>query len=962
LANKELTARVKLDIGDAESKLKKLSGLFKNIDRVVNGKSSNNGLDASIDKQIMQQEKLQKLTAQRQLAEEKLAQAKLKTQQTEDAYVDKIINKELSTLQQKQQQQWKAFQAEQNAYDKQIAKAEQLKQKELEKERIRQQSLKTLGQGDIAAQKMTASIEKQARAEYKAWWQSQLIKQEWQKAHPILGQIQKGWDRVNSKIQQAIARSPRLSNAYNKVTTKLGQIRTKVSEWSNLHRKVEDGARRINAQYSKSGSLLGTITGKLRGLISTYLGVMGMGAIINTSDMITSAENKLNYVSAQNLGASGTNEDGSYSTATINATQDAMDKMYNSSKKVRMGYTDMMSNVSKSMSLAGDAFNNNTDAAIRFQEIMAEAYAVGGAEAQEMSSSMYQLIQALGAGVLAGDELRSVREGAPLAYKEIEKFAQKTLDSTDSLKDLASQGLITSDMVVSAIMQSGEAMDDAFAQTEQTFAQTWEQIKNAAVYAFKPISEMLRTELNNAIDNGLLDKVETLFAGIGKGIMIGFAVIKNAIGWIADNWNWLKYIVGAALIVIGALLLKTAAIAILSATFTALKWLWANKVLIIIAITIMALIYVWQQFKSGAISACEAIVYALLIVGAAILLIGILIGSVPMMIIGAVLILLGVIFMFFEQVCGGVAWLVMFIVNIVQAILGFIMGVIIVILSVVINCILGIINFGHALESAIGTICSNIGIFFTNTFNKASASFWTFIGDVLSGLSSLEPAFNAIAKLFGLEGVTLSGLTQGAYDKANATKDNIKEYESVGDAWNKGLNTYEYIDLGEAWSTGWNAFGTPFEEGWSSNAYNAGADWGAGIKDSIDEKLSKYQKDSNEKGSLLDNIGDKLGLNLDDMFTFPEDLPLDYGLPELDGIGDDVSSIKDSMDLKDDDLEYLRKIAEMEWRKEFTTAEIKVDMSNYNTINGDRDLDGIVDYLSDVLRSEMTSVAEGVHY
>jgi hypothetical protein len=98
------------------------------------------------------------------------------------------------------------------------------------------------------------------------------------------------------------------------------------------------------------------------------------------------------------------------------------------------------------------------------------------------------------------------------------------------------------------------------------------------------------------------------------------------------------------------------------------------------------------------------------------------------------------------------------------------------------------------------------------------------------------------------------------------------------------------------------------------------------------------------------------------MFTFPEDLPLDYGLPELDGIGGDVSSIKDSMDLKDDDLEYLRKIAEMEWRKEFTTAEIKVDMSNYNTINGDRDLDGIVDYLSDVLRSEMTSVAEGVHY
>jgi hypothetical protein len=68
------------------------------------------------------------------------------------------------------------------------------------------------------------------------------------------------------------------------------------------------------------------------------------------------------------------------------------------------------------------------------------------------------------------------------------------------------------------------------------------------------------------------------------------------------------------------------------------------------------------------------------------------------------------------------------------------------------------------------------------------------------------------------------------------------------------------------------------------------------------------------------------------------------------------------MDLSNDDLDYLRKLADMEWRNEFTTAEIKVDMTNHNTVNGERDLDGIVSYLSDVLREEMTSVAYGVHY
>ena len=83
------------------------------------------------------------------------------------------------------------------------------------------------------------------------------------------------------------------------------------------------------------------------------------------------------------------------------------------------------------------------------------------------------------------------------------------------------------------------------------------------------------------------------------------------------------------------------------------------------------------------------------------------------------------------------------------------------------------------------------------------------------------------------------------------------------------------------------------------------------------------------------------------------------GLDQLNGTTDDI---KDSMDLRDDDLEFLRRIADMEWRKEFTTAEIRIDMTNHNTVNSDRDLDGIVDYLADVLRDEMSVVAEGVHY
>ena len=68
-----------------------------------------------------------------------------------------------------------------------------------------------------------------------------------------------------------------------------------------------------------------------------------------------------------------------------------------------------------------------------------------------------------------------------------------------------------------------------------------------------------------------------------------------------------------------------------------------------------------------------------------------------------------------------------------------------------------------------------------------------------------------------------------------------------------------------------------------------------------------------------------------------------------------------SMDLAEEDLKYLRELAEKEWKKEYTTANITVDMSNFNTINNDGDLDGIVTKLRDKLYEEMNSLADGVY-
>lgn len=727
-------------------------------------------------------------------------------------------------------------------------------------------------------------------------------------AEQKLKQIAKAIDTINRAVGKQSNAHNQVNSALGKTTRTTEKVRSKTDQTTQSTKQWANAVGNVNKNLNKSSNHLGMISGKLKGLVNTYLGVMGMGAIINTSDMITSAENKLNYVSAQQLGKAGYTTDASgnevYSTATINATQDAMDKMYASSQKVRMGYGDMMANVSKSMALAGDAFNNNTDMAIRFQEVMAEAYAVGGASAQEMSSSMYQMIQALGSGILAGDELRSVREGAPLAYKAIEEFAQGVYGADKSLKDMASQGMITADIVTAAIMSAGDEMDKAFAQTEQTFAQTWTQIKNVAVRAFKPISEMLRESLNDAIKSGLIQKIETAFANIAKSIMIAFKVVGNVIQWIGDNWDWLQYIVIFGLAVMALWFGHLAVIAIQTAIDTAIAWLGVNgsllMTIIVIGLIIVALVYLANQ--SG--NLCGFLINLAMIVAMAIC-------------------------SFLMLVCIYSAITGATILSTTAMVALVIVGVLLVLIAAFLQFTGEIIGFVYGIGYTIKAICEWIDAAWYNMCSSMGAWFWNAIADMLEGCEWLLKGINKIREALGKDAITIEGIR----DKANEySSRELKELPNIGDAWNTGYS--KGYAIGEGIQTKINEFGDKIK--------NLGGDG---------------------EGNILDKIGEKLGLDFSGL-TFPTDgvgdLSSNIG-DQLGGIDDDTGKIADSMDLTEDDLEYLRKIAEMEWKKEYTTASITVDMSNYNTISGENDLDGIVTKLADKLYEEMNVVANGVY-
>ena len=82
---------------------------------------------------------------------------------------------------------------------------------------------------------------------------------------------------------------------------------------------------------------------------------------------------------------------------------------------------------------------------------------------------------------------------------------------------------------------------------------------------------------------------------------------------------------------------------------------------------------------------------------------------------------------------------------------------------------------------------------------------------------------------------------------------------------------------------------------------------------------------------------------------------------DLSNIAENTGGIKNKLDVTEEDLQYLRDIAERETINRFTTAEIKVEMTNNNNVNSGLDLDGIVDSLGQKLEERLEVVAEGVY-
>jgi len=296
-------------------------------------------------------------------------------------------------------------------------------------------------------------------------------------------------------------------------------------------KNAADAQDRLNRKFREGAGAVDSLLGKLRPLVSTYIGLQGAQKALNLSDTLTSTRARLNLIVDDGGSVEGLEQ-----------------KIMASAQRSRAAYFDTASAIAKMGANAGAAFKGN-DELIAFMEQVNKQFVLGGASAQEQANAMLQLTQAMGAGALRGEELNSILEQAPGIARAIERYMGA---AEGSIKSYAEQGVITAEVVKNALFAAADETNAKFASMPMTWAQMWTSMKNHAITEFEPVLERLNEIANSEkaqkVFNGLIDGMGTL-ANVASNVL---EFLVNAGSFVVDNWSAIEPVIWGVVTALGA--------------------------------------------------------------------------------------------------------------------------------------------------------------------------------------------------------------------------------------------------------------------------------------------------------------------------------------------------------------------------------------------------------------------------
>ncbi|WP_107601679.1 tape measure protein, partial [Clostridioides difficile] len=657
-------------------------------------------------------------------------------------------------------------------------------------------------------------------------------------------------------------------------------------------RESDNQQRKLNEDINKGASSTDRLVGSAKKLAATYLGIRTLGGLGNLSDQMTSTNARLGMIN-----------DGQQSDAGLNKM------IFQSAERSRASYLDTAKIVSRIGMNAGKAFSSTREI-VSFAEQLNKKFVIAGASTEEMNSALLQLTQGLGSGVLRGEELNAVFESAPNIIQSIADYLNVDIEK---IRGMASEGMLTADIVKNSLLAAAEQTNAEFEKMPYTFNQIWTSIKNNAIMIFGVIQKKIeqsmsskgfRTFIDNFINSlyvlgnvayNIFNEIISIlgspfFQAFVNAIIVGVSLIVQALGWIitqalnianvfAQNWSIIAPIVlgvAAAMLVYNNALLLSIANKVKDIALSAKSLVMSFAHIVAESYRAAALVAttIAQDGLNAAMAACPItwILYGII----------------------AIVVAFFVAIAIFNHFAG----------TSVSAI-GVVAGAISVAASFIGNLFIATGNLIIDIVALIYNTLSGFAEFFANFLDDP-------IGSVIRAVSGMANAvlgiIRSIASAFDtVFGSNLADAVSGWQDKLQGWTDKVAgEAKIKVERMDPNKLHFDRFNYGKAW--------------------DAGYKWGDKLETNIKDKfdISKMAEDAKKKLGLDDLWDKKYGLG-DGFGSAGLNSPLNDAAKGAKDTAGNTAKMAKTMDKSQEDLKYLRDIAEQEVINRFTGVNIKID-------------------------------------
>lgn len=690
-------------------------------------------------------------------------------------------------------------------------------------------------------------------------------------------------EQLRAQLSQAVQQQEDLNRAVQQMdVSAANQAYLKLSQTvSNTERYIRDNTTEqgaFNQQIRDGTSQANTLVDTIKRMAGAYLSIQGVSKVLGVSDELIQTTSRLDLMNDK-----------------VQTTQELLEMNYAAAQDARGSFTDMASVVARFGNNAKDAFGSSAEV-VAFATLVQKQMAIAGASTVESSNAMLQLSQALGSGVLRGDELNSIFEQAPNLIQNIADYLEVPIGT---IREMASEGQLTADVVKAAIFAASDDINAKFESMPVTWAQTGQMMQNTAIMAFQPVLQRLNDLANSQAFQTFTTNAVNALAVLAGVLLDVFDMVASTGNFIADHWGTIGPIIGAVVTAYAAYCTVLGIYNAVQAISNGLSAISAAREAFRTGVTVAG-----TAATFGAVVAQEGFNAALL--------------ACPLTWIIALIAALIAVLVILANHFSGTG-------HIAQTTFGAICGALNVVKTALENLVIDAINGFLGIGMAVNALGYNIMTAFYNAICSVQSWWFGLLSTVLTVIAGICEALNSLPFVKGFD---YSGITQAADNyaaKSAQAANNKRDYKSVADAYMDGSTTYDRKSY--------------------TDAYKNGAAWGDGVSGKIKNAV-------NNKATNIPNAGD---------YSSQLANAANTAATNAGKTADNTNKISKQMEITNEDLKYIRDIAERDVVNRYTTASITVNQTNNNTINNDMDLDGVTEHLRSTVEEQMNAAAEGVH-